>query len=77
MREMVVCRLACSDVRLDRLPGWELNSWGYHGDDGSAFAGEREGEPFGPKFTSERADERPRRMLDPCVSSRRCHRVRG
>jgi len=35
---------------LNRLPGWELESWGYHGDDGYAFACSASGKPFGPKF---------------------------
>ncbi|EJD04459.1 SPRY-domain-containing protein [Fomitiporia mediterranea MF3/22] len=43
---------SCSGVRLNRLPGWERNSWGYHGDDGNSFASERDGTPFGPKFTT-------------------------
>ncbi|KIJ45239.1 hypothetical protein M422DRAFT_30095 [Sphaerobolus stellatus SS14] len=38
-------------VKLNRLPGWEPKSWGYHGDDGNSFASEKEGKPFGPKFT--------------------------
>ncbi|KAJ7922941.1 concanavalin A-like lectin/glucanase domain-containing protein, partial [Mycena leptocephala] len=38
------------DVRLSRLPGWEQNSWGYHGDDGCSFAAEKNGTPFGPTF---------------------------
>ncbi|KAI5120556.1 hypothetical protein M0805_000284 [Coniferiporia weirii] len=40
-------------VRLSRLPGWEKDSWGYHGDDGHSFASEREGTPYGPGFTTE------------------------
>ncbi|KAF8530934.1 hypothetical protein JB92DRAFT_2854373 [Gautieria morchelliformis] len=39
-------------VRLSRLPGWEGQSWGYHGDDGKSFASERDGSPYGPKFTT-------------------------
>ncbi|KLO05137.1 SPRY-domain-containing protein [Schizopora paradoxa] len=39
-------------VRLTRLPGWEKDSWGYHGDDGHSFASERDGTPFGPRFTT-------------------------
>ncbi|KAL0950475.1 hypothetical protein HGRIS_007287 [Hohenbuehelia grisea] len=38
------------DVKLSRLPGWEKNSWGYHGDDGYAFASESHGQTFGPTF---------------------------
>ncbi|THU90771.1 SPRY-domain-containing protein [Dendrothele bispora CBS 962.96] len=38
------------DVRSSRLPGWEPNSWGYHGDDGCSFATEKKGTPYGPTF---------------------------
>eukprot|EP01024_Parvocaulis_polyphysoides_P002596 TRINITY_DN10779_c0_g1_i8.p1 TRINITY_DN10779_c0_g1~~TRINITY_DN10779_c0_g1_i8.p1 ORF type:complete len:446 (-),score=56.54 TRINITY_DN10779_c0_g1_i8:569-1825(-) len=34
-----------------RLPGWEKNSYGYHGDDGSIFSGAGQGRAYGPKFT--------------------------
>ncbi|EEA18771.1 hypothetical protein TMatcc_010686 [Talaromyces marneffei ATCC 18224] len=38
---------------LERLPGWDNESWAYHGDDGKAFIGENQGQgrPFGPTFT--------------------------
>ncbi|KAF9437753.1 hypothetical protein BGZ76_011283 [Entomortierella beljakovae] len=39
-------------VALDRLPGWEPQSWGYHGDDGNSFEGCGNGRPFGPVFTT-------------------------
>ncbi|KAG0049152.1 hypothetical protein BGZ83_006010 [Gryganskiella cystojenkinii] len=39
-------------VALDRLPGWEPQSWGYHGDDGNSFGGCGNGRPFGPVFTT-------------------------
>ncbi|KAF5377248.1 hypothetical protein D9615_006400 [Tricholomella constricta] len=38
------------DVKLSRLPGWEINSWGYHGDDGCSFAAEKTGTRYGPTF---------------------------
>ncbi|GJJ71317.1 Ran-binding protein 9/10 [Entomortierella parvispora] len=41
-----------STVALDRLPGWEPQSWGYHGDDGNSFGGCGNGRPFGPVFTT-------------------------
>jgi hypothetical protein len=44
---------AAGDVKISRLPGWEKNSWGYHGDDGYSFAAEKNGTPYGPKFGSE------------------------
>jgi hypothetical protein len=41
----------CVDtVNLERLPGWEPRSYGYHGDDGHAFHGSGQGRPFGPGF---------------------------
>ncbi|GLB36579.1 putative protein with domain in SPla and the RYanodine receptor [Lyophyllum shimeji] len=38
------------EVKLSRLPGWEPNSWGYHGDDGCSFAAEKTGTKYGPTF---------------------------
>ncbi|CAE6463310.1 unnamed protein product [Rhizoctonia solani] len=38
------------EVGLNRLPGWEPMSWGYHGDDGNSFAGQSDGTPYGPVF---------------------------
>ncbi|OKP13273.1 Ran-binding protein 10 [Penicillium subrubescens] len=46
---------------VERLPGWEQESWAYHGDDGKSFFGESQGQgrPYGPTFgvgdTAERA----------------------
>ncbi|KAG1749624.1 uncharacterized protein EDB91DRAFT_1108746 [Suillus paluster] len=42
--------LVSRDFKPSRLPGWEKNSWGYHGDDGSSFAAEKTGTPYGPQF---------------------------
>ncbi|OLY85515.1 Ran-binding protein 10 [Smittium mucronatum] len=39
-------------VSLNRLPGWDLDSWGYHGDDGNSFISNSSGKPYGPKFTA-------------------------
>lgn len=33
-----------------RLPGWEPESWAYHGDDGHSFCCTQVGKPYGPKF---------------------------
>ncbi|KAF9578098.1 hypothetical protein BGW38_006303, partial [Lunasporangiospora selenospora] len=41
-----------ASVVLDRLPGWEPQSWGYHGDDGNSFGGCGNGRSFGPVFTT-------------------------
>ncbi|KAJ6261718.1 hypothetical protein Dda_2516 [Drechslerella dactyloides] len=38
------------DVLLNRLPGWEPYSWGYHGDDGKVFCCTGVGKPYGPQF---------------------------
>ncbi|KAI9264298.1 hypothetical protein BDA99DRAFT_508942 [Phascolomyces articulosus] len=37
---------------LDRLPGWDVNSYGYHGDDGKSFGGCGKGKAYGPCFSS-------------------------
>ena len=37
---------------LEKLPGWEPESWAYHGDDGKAFGCEKPGKSYGPKFTT-------------------------
>ena len=36
----------------NRMPGWEPDSWAYHGDDGHAFCQSAPGKPYGPKFGS-------------------------
>lgn len=41
-----------SKASLERLPGWEPDSWAYHGDDGKSFAGESTGKSYGPTFTT-------------------------
>lgn len=43
----------CKDsVALNRLPGWEPESWGYHGDDGYSFCCQGNGKPYGPQFST-------------------------
>ncbi|KAL8916389.1 MAG: hypothetical protein Q9208_008536 [Pyrenodesmia sp. 3 TL-2023] len=39
-------------VSLERLPGWEPDSWGWHGDDGNTFCCQVTGKAYGPKFTT-------------------------
>ena len=39
-----------ADVNMDRLPGWEPQSYGYHGDDGNAFRSDGKGRKYGPQF---------------------------
>ncbi|XP_052201946.1 ran-binding protein M homolog isoform X2 [Diospyros lotus] len=38
--------------KMRRQPGWEANSWGYHGDDGFLYRGHGRGEAFGPTYTA-------------------------
>ncbi|CAF1930175.1 hypothetical protein Bca4012_072857 [Brassica carinata] len=35
-----------------RQPGWEVNTCGYHGDDGNIYRGKATGEAFGPTYTT-------------------------
>jgi hypothetical protein len=44
--------LAGQDVNMQRLPGWDKNSYGYHGDDGHSFCSSGTGMPYGPTFTT-------------------------
>jgi hypothetical protein len=39
-------------VNLNRLPGWEADSWAYHGDDGFSFACTASGKAYGPRYAS-------------------------
>jgi len=41
-----------AEASLERLPGWETHSWGYHGDDGKMFSGEHAGRSYGPTFSA-------------------------
>lgn len=41
-----------AENNLGRLPGWDANSWGYHGDDGHSFAGTGVGQDYGPSFST-------------------------
>ncbi|KAJ3332208.1 Ran-binding protein 9 [Blyttiomyces sp. JEL0837] len=40
------------DVDLNRLPGWDPKSWGYHGDDGYSFESSGRGKSYGPTYTT-------------------------
>jgi len=44
--------VADDKVKLARLPGWDENSYGYHGDDGNVFTGSGTGVNYGPTFTT-------------------------
>ncbi|KAK3589290.1 hypothetical protein CHS0354_026941 [Potamilus streckersoni] len=44
--------LSTHGVNMNRLPGWDKHSYGYHGDDGNSFCSSGTGEPYGPTFTT-------------------------
>jgi len=46
----VAIGFSTAEASLERLPGWETHSWGYHGDDGKMFFGEHSGRSYGPTF---------------------------
>ena len=49
-RTMIGIGFSTRTVALSRPPGWEPESWGYHGDDGHCFAAQNIGKSYGPKF---------------------------
>jgi Ran-binding protein 9/10 len=51
---MIAVGFSSNKASLERLPGWEQESWAYHGDDGKSFFGEHQGQgrDYGPKFTT-------------------------
>jgi len=44
--------LSAFGVNMNRLPGWDKHSYGYHGDDGHSFCSSGTGQPYGPTFTT-------------------------
>ncbi|XP_026473235.1 ran-binding protein 9 isoform X3 [Ctenocephalides felis] len=44
--------LSASGVNMNRLPGWDKHSYGYHGDDGNSFCSSGTGQTYGPTFTT-------------------------
>lgn len=43
---------SASNFKMNRLPGWDKQSYGYHGDDGNSFCSSGNGQPYGPTFTT-------------------------
>ncbi|KAK4104278.1 SPRY-domain-containing protein [Parathielavia hyrcaniae] len=41
---------ASKEASISRAPGWEPDSWGYHGDDGHSFASQNVGKPYAEMF---------------------------
>ncbi|CUS15745.1 unnamed protein product [Tuber aestivum] len=38
------------DASLNGMPGWEVDAWGYHADDGAKFPGRSQGLKYGPMY---------------------------
>ncbi|KAK9826873.1 hypothetical protein WJX81_006034 [Elliptochloris bilobata] len=51
-RGLIGIGFADCSFRLQRQPGWEPQSYGYHGDDGKRFNGNAQGDDFGPTFST-------------------------
>ncbi|RAL08647.1 putative Ran-binding protein (RanBP10) [Aspergillus homomorphus CBS 101889] len=49
---MIGIGFSSKKASMERLPGWEQESWAYHGDDGKSFFGESQGQgrQYGPTF---------------------------
>jgi hypothetical protein len=50
---MIGIGLSTKKTVLNRLPGWDNESWAYHGDDGFVFAASQSGKAYGPRFTTQ------------------------
>lgn len=44
--------LTSQNFKMNRLPGWDKQSYGYHGDDGNSFCSSGNGQSYGPTFTT-------------------------
>uniref|UniRef100_A0A0A1X548 Ran-binding proteins 9/10 homolog n=1 Tax=Zeugodacus cucurbitae TaxID=28588 RepID=A0A0A1X548_ZEUCU len=44
--------LTAQQFRMNRLPGWDKQSYGYHGDDGNSYSSSNNGQSYGPTFTT-------------------------
>eukprot|EP00002_Diphylleia_rotans_P000519 TRINITY_DN10279_c0_g1_i1.p1 TRINITY_DN10279_c0_g1~~TRINITY_DN10279_c0_g1_i1.p1 ORF type:complete len:412 (-),score=72.90 TRINITY_DN10279_c0_g1_i1:148-1383(-) len=51
-RSCIGIGLADKGFNITRQPGWDPNSYGYHGDDGKKFTGTGRGEPYGPTYST-------------------------
>lgn len=49
-RAPIAIGFASKDSSLARAPGWEPESWAYHGDDGNCFSGHSSGKPYEKPF---------------------------
>ncbi len=51
-RSSIGIGFSSKSVPLSRLPGWEPESWAYHGDDGHSFCCQSSGKHYGPPFNA-------------------------
>lgn len=49
---MIGIGFSSAAVPLERLPGWQEDSWAYHGDDGKTFNAGSHGKAYGPTFST-------------------------
>ena len=49
---MIALGFSGPSVSLEKLPGWEIDSWAYHGDDGKSFCQHSQGKLYGPTFST-------------------------
>ena len=56
--------LSVQGVNMNRLPGWDKNSFGYHGDDGHSFCSSGTGHSYGPTFTTGKDSEAGCEVVD-------------
>ncbi|KFY27615.1 hypothetical protein V493_03394 [Pseudogymnoascus sp. VKM F-4281 (FW-2241)] len=53
VEDSIAIGFSTKDVPLSRPPGWEPNSWAYHGDDGHSYCCQSSGKVYGPTFTTD------------------------
>ena len=58
--------LSAQGVNMNRLPGWDKHSYGYHGDDGNSFCSSGTGQAYGPTFTTNDIIGKKRQDLSIC-----------
>ncbi|KAL4559268.1 hypothetical protein LXL04_031405 [Taraxacum kok-saghyz] len=51
-RGQIAIGFTTEGFHMRRQPGWEANSFGYHGDDGLLYRGQGKGEAFGPTYST-------------------------
>ena len=52
LRTSICIGFSTKGVSLSRPPGWEPESWAYHGDDGHSYSGQNSGKHYGPPYSA-------------------------